>query len=88
MEGKINWNHVRKSTCPPCCRQAVPGTGGKLIPANYFSCLYLLAVISYATKTVGEQIMSAQLIGDNTSSSESPNFDIFCMKRRPDPADC
>lgn len=40
MEGKINWNHVRKSVCPPCCHRAVPGMGGERIPANYF-CVYI-----------------------------------------------
>lgn len=36
----------------------------------------------------GEQIVSAQLIGDNTSGSENPNFGVFHAKRRPDPAGC
>jgi len=45
-------------------------------------------MISYATKTMGEQIMLVQLIGDNTSASESSNFCILCMKKRPDPAGC
>lgn len=28
MERKRNWNPIRRSACPPCCRRAGPGTGG------------------------------------------------------------